>query len=278
MNIQNIIDGIAVSLYNEFGGGYRIYTENVPQGLQTPCFTVALSAGSNTAETWVKDRRINGFTVCYYPDTADPLGECCEVFGKLHDVLAVITADGINLNAVGDVRGAYLDGVLEVSVSYDYIDYIPEVLQTTPIDSVIYSLKTALNGVISGVKVVDKNIQEGFTRPCLYLDLQTIQSDLSGDMPHDICSFQLVYYANYDVLDWEQMLLDRDKLNRVLLYPIAYKGDTGGYLTVDTVNWTFDRDNVLCTAQFDIELFCKPLDKDSSHEIMSALYENMKIF
>ena len=74
------------------------------------------------------------------------------------------------------------------------------------------------------------------------------------------------------------MLLDRDKLNRVLLYPIAYKGDTGGYLTVDTVNWTFDRDNVLCTAQFDIELFCKPLDKDSGHEIMSTLYENMKIF
>ena len=34
---ENIANGIAASLYNEFGDEYNIYTESIEQGLFKPC-------------------------------------------------------------------------------------------------------------------------------------------------------------------------------------------------------------------------------------------------
>ena len=277
MKIQDIVDGIAAQIYNEFGGDYKIYTEQVEHSLQKPCFTVALAADNSSRESWIKDRRSNGFTVCYYPSGNNPLAECEAVLERLYSALAVITAAGIAIGAVGNIVGSIdYDNVLFVSVNYDYVDYQPQAMAKTPVDDVILSLESALNGVIAGVNIIDKDVQEGFARPCLYLDLQSIQSDLSGDMPHDVCNFQMTYYANYNITDWQQLLADRDLLNRVLIYPIEYKGPSGGYLSIASINWTFDRDNLLCSAAFAIELFGNPRIADEDYEYMSALYEDVE--
>ena len=37
---ENIANGIAASLYNEFGDEYNIYTESIEQGLKRPCFFI----------------------------------------------------------------------------------------------------------------------------------------------------------------------------------------------------------------------------------------------
>ena len=38
--IKEIIEAISIALNEEFGDSYTIYTENVKQGLKTPCFFV----------------------------------------------------------------------------------------------------------------------------------------------------------------------------------------------------------------------------------------------
>lgn len=277
MKIQDIIDGIAVKIFNEFGSDYKIYTEQVEHGLRKPCFTVALATDNSSCESWIKDRHSKGFTVCYYPSGNNPLAECEAVLERLYSALAMITAAGIAIGAVGNIVGSIdYDNVLIVSVNYDYVDYRPQAMVKTPVDDVILSLESALNGVIAGVNIIDKDVQEGFARPCLYLELQSIQSDLSGDMPHDVCNFRLTYYANYNIADWQQLLADRDLLNQVLIYPIEYKGPSGGYLSIASVNWTFDRDNLLCSASFAIELYGNPRNADEDYEYMSALYEDIE--
>ena len=36
--INEVVDSIAISLFQEFGEEYSIYTDTVEQGLQEPCF------------------------------------------------------------------------------------------------------------------------------------------------------------------------------------------------------------------------------------------------
>ena len=39
--VNDVIGAIAIALHAEFGDGYKIYTDNVEQGLERPCFFVA---------------------------------------------------------------------------------------------------------------------------------------------------------------------------------------------------------------------------------------------
>lgn len=119
ITVNNIISGIAGKLYDTFGAGYEIYTEQVEQGLTEPCFTIGTVR--NRAERFLGERyyRRNTFNVNYFPASEEtPLAEIRDIEEQLLCALEEITVDG-DLVRGTDIEGTISDNVLVLTVSYN---------------------------------------------------------------------------------------------------------------------------------------------------------------
>lgn len=115
-----IVDGICEGLNRAFGDGYKIYTEQVKQGLQTPCFFVQLISPANTRIMGSRFFRENLFCIQYLPSSKEPKAECTKVQELLFLALEHITVDGALQRGV-KMRGEFVDGVLSFMVNYNMI-------------------------------------------------------------------------------------------------------------------------------------------------------------
>lgn len=121
--IKAITDGISAALYAEFGDAYAIYTEEVEQGLQEPCFF--LSCIEPTCREFFGKRyfRENPFCIQYFPaDKSGEREECNEVSERLFSALEYITVTGDLLRGTR-MHTAFSDGVLSFFVNYDLFVY-----------------------------------------------------------------------------------------------------------------------------------------------------------
>lgn len=111
MKIQEIIDGICLSLYEI---GFPIYTEHVEQGLETPCFlirSVLHSKNTNVGRTY---RRTNRFAIQYIPESdPDPA-----VIDSVFDCIRSITVDGKIIHGK-DIQVTKSEDSMTFTVSYD---------------------------------------------------------------------------------------------------------------------------------------------------------------
>jgi len=131
--INKIIDAISVSINSEFGDGYEIYTEQLEQGLQEPCFSILCLNPTN--ELFLNKRyfRTNQFGIQYFPSTEEKNSECNAVLERLYGCLEWITMKVDELT--GDLtrgtkmKGEVVDGVLNFFVNYDMFVYKVEVNQ-----------------------------------------------------------------------------------------------------------------------------------------------------
>lgn len=118
--IQQIIDGIISAIRQEFETGkYKIYTEQVEQGLKTPCFSI-MCLKSNTIRTGTyRSRWYYPFVIVYLPQSElEPAQECADVYEKLVECLNEITVNG-NVLYGNDMGGETVDKTLNFLVSYD---------------------------------------------------------------------------------------------------------------------------------------------------------------
>ncbi len=117
--INDIISAICVKLYNAFGDGYDIYTENVEQGFNEPCFFVSsASAITNHFRNNVYVEN-NLFSITYFPSTKDKAKECNNVREKLYDLFEFLEFQGSLLGGK-DMEGIVQDDVLVFTVNYDF--------------------------------------------------------------------------------------------------------------------------------------------------------------
>lgn len=125
--INKIIDGISNKLYEEFGDEYTIYTEEVKQGLETPCFFIN---AIDPKEDLFRDNKYfqtNMFCVQYIPNSNEPKKECNSIRDKLFNVLEYITIvektfeDKTIKNLIrgNQMHGEYSDSLLNFFVNYD---------------------------------------------------------------------------------------------------------------------------------------------------------------
>ncbi len=131
--INIIIDAISITLHDEFNtddkNHYKIYTEEVLQGLKTPCFFIN---ALNPKEDLFRDnkyKQINQFCIQYIPNDSctEKKHECNEVRDKLFNLLEYITICELDSkeNTVKslirgkEMHGEYSDGVLNFFVNYD---------------------------------------------------------------------------------------------------------------------------------------------------------------
>jgi hypothetical protein len=123
--LNDVIDGIVGQLTATFGDNYRVYTEQVKQGLNEPCFIVSCVNPANTPLLGKRSRRTNLFSVTYIPQSdTDAKAECYDVQDSLFTALEYITVDGA-LQRGTNMSGEFIDGTLVFSVNYNYNVYTP---------------------------------------------------------------------------------------------------------------------------------------------------------
>lgn len=132
--INRLIDGISLKINAEFGDNYRIYTEEVTQGLKTPCFFIN---ALNPKETLFRGKRYfqtNEFCVQYIPSSNNKKSECNDVRERLFDSLEYITIKEVKdeqiINSLvrgTNMSGEYVDGVLNFFVNFDMYVYKEQV-------------------------------------------------------------------------------------------------------------------------------------------------------
>lgn len=119
MTIGAITSAVSTAVYNAFGDGYEIYTDRVTQGLHEPCFLVSCLSGARNVDLGRRYARTAQFSVQYFPKVEGDSTEINSAFEKLLEALEAIEADGCLLHGK-DVAGTPHDGMLTVTVNYDY--------------------------------------------------------------------------------------------------------------------------------------------------------------
>lgn len=116
--INDIISGMTNGIYDEFGSGYKIYTENIEQGLSEPCFFIVLLQAQQSRIIGNRFILSASFDVHYFPSTKAKNKEMQEVAQRLYPVLQRITLlDGDMLNGF-EMNWEMVEDVLHFFVSY----------------------------------------------------------------------------------------------------------------------------------------------------------------
>ncbi|WP_394904386.1 phage tail terminator family protein, partial [Clostridioides difficile] len=92
--LNNIIDGISVKLDKSFGEKYTIYSEDVEQGINEPCFFICPLNPSKVSYPSGRTLKKNSFDVHYFPKSNDKSFEINEVAEMLLEELEYIEIDG----------------------------------------------------------------------------------------------------------------------------------------------------------------------------------------
>lgn len=121
--INSIIEAISIALNKEFGDEYRVYADNVEQGLVEPCFFV--SCVSQSEKLFMGKRYFieNLFCVQYFPkDLSREKEECNETAQRLFNCLEWLkVAEDLTMGT--KLRGELVGGVLSFFVNYNMFVY-----------------------------------------------------------------------------------------------------------------------------------------------------------
>jgi len=122
--INKILKSIASAIYAEFGAGYEIYIEDIPQGLKAPCFFIMAVSPSDQMFLGLsggnqRRKLSNLFSVQYFPSAESFRQECNDVEVRLNRCLEEITVDGSMLRGT-DPDATISDGVLVHTVNYNF--------------------------------------------------------------------------------------------------------------------------------------------------------------
>ena len=116
--INEIIDAISVALGACFGDGYKIYTENIEQGLEEPCFIITSVNPSRRLFFGKRYFSQNMFCIQYFPSTDEQQTECNAILDRLYDCLEYIVIHGDFLRGT-KMYGEQTDNILSFFVNYN---------------------------------------------------------------------------------------------------------------------------------------------------------------
>ena len=122
--INKIITGISQKLdeiFNAVNEEYTIYTENVEQDLEEPCFFILGLKPSSTLIVGRRYKREYPFDIHYFPKDLEHINcECNEVTERLMTGLEYITVDGSLVRGT-EISGETVDNVLHFFINFNMI-------------------------------------------------------------------------------------------------------------------------------------------------------------
>lgn len=124
--INEIIQGVSAALYGEFGDGYEYYQNDVRQGLNEPCFFIAVLEPD--ISHLQKRRFLHTYPLDIHCFPAEPgsNAELCGVAERLPETLEFITLPNGDLLHGTGMRYQTEDGVLHFFVTYQCTMIRPE--------------------------------------------------------------------------------------------------------------------------------------------------------
>jgi hypothetical protein len=112
---NDVLKGITRELDSEFG--YQVYTDNIEQGIDVPCFLVTDLSSTDEHIVMNRHSRSYPYMIQYFPEKQEYRMECADVKDRLFDCLEYITVAGYP--AMGtDMSGEITDGVLNFEATY----------------------------------------------------------------------------------------------------------------------------------------------------------------
>jgi hypothetical protein len=138
--LNDIVSGISTKLHGAFGDGYKIYIEEVKQGLTEPCFSISCVNPTNTQVLGNRFFRTNLFSVQYFPKSkTNAKAECLDIQDELFLALEYITVTG-DLVRGTNMNGQVIDGVLVFTVNYDL--YVRKETDLDPMETLTVTNQT----------------------------------------------------------------------------------------------------------------------------------------
>lgn len=132
--VNKVIDAVARNIRNEFGQMYKIYINEVEQGLTKPCFLINLTR--QMVRQGLKNRQylVNYITIQYFSEGRDVSRQMYDVSQRLLSVMNFIEIDGklvrgtnMNFQKTGSVflsgkstKYESIDGILDFRVNYNF--------------------------------------------------------------------------------------------------------------------------------------------------------------
>lgn len=125
--MQNeIMDAVTRKIFEIFGDGYTIYTDNVKQDLKEPCFFVSFLEPSHKPLLGKRYRRIYDMSIQYFPVGEDLSREMNQIVDRLIEGLEYISLPDGSLRRGMDMSGRISDDILTFLVTYDMFGLKPE--------------------------------------------------------------------------------------------------------------------------------------------------------
>ncbi len=117
--LNEIIKGVSMRLSTTFGDGYKIYQDDVKQGLKRPCFFIAALKPEFSSLLGTRCINRNPLDIQYIPSDPGKNAEMFSVAGDLGEALAFITLPGGDLLHGTKMNYEVVDGVLHFFVNYN---------------------------------------------------------------------------------------------------------------------------------------------------------------
>lgn len=136
--LNDIITGIAKALGTAFGSEYRVYKNDVKQGLTEPCFFIAALKPEQTPLLGERAIWRSPFDVHFFPKAPGTNEELYNAAQRLMYCLRYITLPNGDLLRGRSISYEAVDGVLHFFVSYNMIVDIPKelpIMETLDIDA-----------------------------------------------------------------------------------------------------------------------------------------------
>lgn len=129
--IQEIIEAISIALNAEFGDGYTNYTEEVEQGLKTPCFFITCVNPSIRPFPSKRYLAHHLFCIQYIPSdgSSGTKAECNNVGERLESCLEYIGGDDSPIRGT-EMHFEVTDGILDFFVNYDL--FVRKIVDKSP--------------------------------------------------------------------------------------------------------------------------------------------------
>lgn len=136
--LNEIVKGISMKLNATFGDGYKIYQNDVKQGLEEPCFFIQILKPQLSPLLGRRFMVQNPFDVLYFPADPGNNAELIDVAEKLMGCLDFITLPNGDLLHGTGISYEIVDDTLHFFISYKHTSHTVEeknAMETLDVDA-----------------------------------------------------------------------------------------------------------------------------------------------
>lgn len=124
----------------------------------------------------------------------------------------------------------------------------------------------------AGIKVTNKDIQEGFFRPCFYIDINGIKDSAIGCFEQEDIAITIYYFCKSMEKGYLELLKAQNKIKKLLCGRIHIQDDF--YIVPNEIDYDINRKDMTLQATFSV-VTIQEEEKDDASELINEL--NIKI-